>query len=171
MADHLFHYLTYLGDGIIWVPFAIWVLVYRKKMWPLVISAIVFSTFLVQFSKQVIFTNEARPTKSITEMALIHTVEGVELHTNNSFPSGHNTTAFSIFLLLCLLLSARYFWIPGFLLAVLTGYSRIYLAQHFPLDAGAGMIAAVISVYASLWVQERIDARYNPASAEMNQIH
>jgi membrane-associated phospholipid phosphatase len=49
----------------------------------------------------------------------------------------------------------------GFLMALLTGYSRIYLAQHFPLDVGAGMITAVISVYLSLRIQQLFNKKQN----------
>ena len=53
------------------------------------------NTAVVQFGKHYVFANEARPTAVITDQALVHTVEGVELHKSNSFPSGHNTTAFT----------------------------------------------------------------------------
>ncbi|MDP1844771.1 MAG: phosphatase PAP2 family protein [Sediminibacterium sp.] len=155
-ADYFFHYLTYLGDGIIWVPLAVFIFIYKKQLFPLLLATIIFSTLIVQGSKQFVFPNEARPAATITNLTQIHTVEGVELHHSNSFPSGHNTTAFSVYLILCLVLSARYFWIIGFFIAALVGYSRVYLAQHFPLDAGAGMLTAVVSVYLSLLIQKRI---------------
>jgi membrane-associated phospholipid phosphatase len=155
LGDVFFHYATFLGDGIMCVPFAMWIIFYKRKWTPLVISAIIFSTLLVNIGKHYVFENEARPTSAISNQALIHTVEGVELHKTNSFPSGHSSTAFSIYLIACLVLSARYLWLGGFFLALIAGYSRIYLAQHFPLDAGAGMIVAVISVYLSLLVQKK----------------
>ncbi len=155
-ADVFFHYITYLGDGIMWVPLTIFVYIYRKKYLPLVLSAIIISTLIVQVSKRYIFEKEARPTNSVTiNKSNIHTVKGVELHSNNSFPSGHNTTAFCIYLIATLLVQKRYFWLGGFLAAAVTGYSRIYLAQHYPLDAGAGMIAAVITISISSFIQGR----------------
>ncbi len=154
LGDFFFTYCTYLGDGIIWVPVALSFIFLRKKLLPLVFSAIIFSTLLVQVSKNVVFPNQARPTSAIQEINEIHTVKGVELHSNNSFPSGHTTTVFCIYLLGCLVIGGNAMLFIGLILALLTGYSRIYLAQHFPLDVGAGMITAVISIYISLWIQQ-----------------
>lgn len=155
IADGFFKYFTNAGDGLIWVPIGLYFIFFKRPLLPLILSAIVFSTLFVQTGKKIIYPNEARPTAAIeaTTQNPIHTVKGVTVHSNNSFPSGHTTTAFSLFLLACLLLPYRYFWLIGFTAACLAGYSRIYLAQHFPLDVGAGMICAAISVYLSLGVQ------------------
>jgi membrane-associated phospholipid phosphatase len=161
MADFFFRYCTYIGDGIVWVPIALVFIFYRKKLLPLVFSAIIVSTLFVQISKNFIFPNEARPTNAISQANLIHTVNGVELHSNNSFPSGHTTTVFCIYFLGCLLIGGNWMIYGGFIIALLTGYSRIYLAQHFPLDVGAGMITAVISIYISLWIQQLFNKKQN----------
>lgn len=162
-ADFFFKYFTHAGDGIFWVPFALYFIFYKRKLLPLVLSAIILSTLLVQTGKKIIYPNEARPTAAIesTLQNPIHTVKGVTVHSNNSFPSGHTTTAFSLFLLGCLLLPYTYFWLIGFTAALLAGYSRIYLAQHFPLDVGAGIICAYITVYLSLQIQKVFNKRWN----------
>lgn len=162
-ADFFFQYFTHAGDGIFWVPLALYFIFYKRKGLPLILSAIIFSTLLVQTGKKIIYPNEARPTAAIESSIQnpIHTVKGVTVHSNNSFPSGHTTTAFSLFLLGCLLLPYRYFWLIGFTAALLAGYSRVYLAQHFPLDVGAGMICAVITVYLSLQIQNLFNKRWN----------
>ncbi|MFX7140900.1 phosphatase PAP2 family protein, partial [Acinetobacter baumannii] len=72
-----------------------------------------------------------------------------------SFPSGHTTTAFSVYLLLLVLTDSAVLLVVGPILAAMAGYSRIYLAQHFPLDVGAGMITAVISVLLSRYIQRK----------------
>lgn len=154
-ADFFFHYLTYLGDGFVWVPLFVWFLFYRRKLLPLLISTILLSTLITQGIKNFVFPGQPRPTKAISDLSLIHTVPGVELHTINSFPSGHTTTIFSIFLLICLLTPRRNIIYPAFILAILVAYSRIYLAQHFPADLGGGMLAAVISVWVSLLIQQK----------------
>ncbi|MDP3392560.1 phosphatase PAP2 family protein [Sediminibacterium sp.] len=160
-ADFFFQYFTHAGDGIFWVPVGLYFIFFKRKLLPLILSAIVLSTLLVQTGKKIIYPNEARPTAAIesTTHSPIHTVKGVTVHSNNSFPSGHTTTAFSLFLLGCLLLPYTYFWLIGFTAALLAGYSRVYLAQHFPLDVGAGIICAVITVYLSLQIQKLFNKR------------
>ncbi len=154
-ADQFFRFWTNLGDGAVWVIVGLLFLAYRRKLLPLCFSAVIISTLIVQVTKNLIFPLVPRPTKAISELALIHTVPGVELHTMNSFPSGHTTTAFAVFLLACLVIPKRWVVLAGFIYALLVGYSRIYLAQHFPLDVGAGMLAAVISVLLSITIQKR----------------
>jgi hypothetical protein len=46
--------------------------------------------------------------------------------------------------------------ILGALFAIGCGYSRIYLAQHFPLDVAGGMIVAIITVLTSLYLRNKI---------------
>ncbi|MBA4196290.1 MAG: hypothetical protein C0459_01935 [Chitinophaga sp.] len=148
-ADYFFHYYTYLGDGIFWVPVVLFTFFFKRDYLVLVIAAIVFSTLLTHLFKDLLLPGEARPTKAIGNLQLIHVVKGVELHSIGSFPSGHTTTAFCFYLLACLFFNKRWIVFLGFLLALLVGYSRIYLAQHFPRDVAGGMVAACLTMVIS----------------------
>ncbi len=161
LADQIFVFATYLGDGTIWIPVALYVLLFRKKYTILLLGSIIYSTLFAQITKHFIFPGVLRPTRMISDLSLIHTVPGVEINSFYSFPSGHTTTVFTIYLLFCLLLSKKWIVPVGFLSALVVGYSRIYLAQHFPIDVGAGMIAGLISVYFSLRLQNWKDQYFN----------
>jgi len=153
LADKAFEYITYLGDGAIWIPIAVYILMFRKKYTVLLLSSILYSTLFAQIPKNYIFNGTPRPTKLITDWSTIHIVPGVHLYSIDSFPSGHTTTASSIFLFFCLLIPQKWIIPIGLLYMYLVGYSRIYLAQHFPLDVGAGMIGGLISIYFSIRLQ------------------
>ncbi len=100
----------------------------------------------------------------------LHWVDGVNMHTWLSFPSGHTTAFFSMFFLLSLLLcdslaaeekeKSSHSWLPAllqilcFVFALTGGYSRIYLSQHFAADVLAGCIVGVllsVLFYCTTW--------------------
>lgn len=153
-ADKFFYVFTFGGDALMWIPALLIVifLLKRKDAIALVIAAFVLSTIFVQGVKNLI--PEDRPIKAISNTSLIHTVQGVEVHTINSFPSGHSTTAFCIYFVFCLLIKKRWWVLVGFIYAVTVGYSRVYLAQHFPFDVAGGIVTAIISVWLSVFVQQ-----------------
>ena len=152
-ADTFFEYFTYLGDGLIWIPIALFFIWKQRQHLVLLLSTISLSTLLAQGIKNFVFTAEPRPTTLITDRSLIHTVSGVELHGFYSFPSGHTTTACCIFLLACLFFPKKWIVPIGLTYALLVGYSRVYLAQHFPLDVGGGLLIGSLSVWLSVFLQ------------------
>lgn len=155
IADLFFKFCTFLGDGVWWVAVLLLVIVFRKKYLPLLVSSFVFSEIFIQLFKSVLFPNMPRPTKAIADLSLIHIVKGVELHSLASFPSGHTTAAFTFFLLACLLIHRKWIVPVGFIYALSVAYSRVYLAQHFPIDLAGGMVAAMLSVSLGLVVSNK----------------
>lgn len=153
-ADFIFTYWTWLGDGVVWVGAFLWFLLFRRKFLPLFFSALLISTLLVQVTKY--YGTSPRPYTAIVDKNPIHTVIGVTLHGNYSFPSGHTASAFTIFLLAALLIPNRLVVPIGFIYAAGVGYSRVYLAQHFPLDVAGGMFTAVLAIILSIFIQERL---------------
>lgn len=166
VADLFFKFWTNLGDGAAWVVVSILVLLYRRNQWPLLFAAIIISTLITQLTKGYVIPAEPRPTAAIKGFP-IHTVEGVEVHTAYSFPSGHTAAAFTIFLLGCILVRKKWVLPVGFAYALLVAYSRVYLAQHFPLDLGGGMITAVITILLSLAIQNAWDRRQQKKNVQV----
>lgn len=101
---------------------------------------------LIQLLKNII--NAPRPLNYFKNAEWIHRVSGQPENYHLSFPSGHSGGAFALYCFLSLLLPEKWSWlgVPFFLAALLTGYSRIYLSQHFFADVFAGSLIGVLSV-------------------------
>jgi membrane-associated phospholipid phosphatase len=151
-ADYFFTYFTYLGDGLIWIPLFVYVLLYKRDFFIAIVAALIICTLITHFFKRVVFADELRPLRSLQDLARsVPLMNGKDAYVN-SFPSGHTSTAFTLALLLALILHRPWAAIFFPLVAFFVGYSRIYLAQHFVTDVLAGMIVGIISSYLSILV-------------------
>lgn len=143
-GDYFFQYLTHVGDGLFYVFVVLLLLFLSYKQALIAVCCFGASSLLAQLLKRVVFTDALRPKAFFADQPLsLHLVEGVTLYANNSFPSGHATSAFSVFCLLSLLLRQKQWGWLWFVLALLTSYSRIYLSQHFFGDIYAGSLLGV----------------------------
>ena len=73
-------------------------------------------------------------------------VEGVDLHSTLSMPSGHTSAVFAFCFSLALFCPKWWQKMLCLLIAILVGYSRIYLSQHFLADVLAGSIVGIVAV-------------------------
>ena len=163
-GDLVFPYITRLGEGYFSVLLVLFFLFYRYSL--AIISAIGFilTGGIVQLLKHLVFSDVLRPLKHFEGIADIHMVAGVSMHSFFSFPSGHSAGAFSLFFMISLVLSEKrkFLGVFLFLLAVLTGYSRIYLGQHFPVDVYAGSMIGVGCTWLTYWLLSRSELIKKP---------
>ena len=159
VADKVFEYSSYLAEGWIWIPYFIVLVGLYKKDTAFILMNFLVSTLLTQFAKNYIFDTAMRPMASGLDATQIHTVPGVEIHTFNSFPSGHTATAFTLFLLTTYLFPNKYALSIGIIYAMVCGYSRIYLAQHFPLDLAGGIFVALLTLPISIFIREKLNKK------------
>jgi membrane-associated phospholipid phosphatase len=154
-ADYFFNYVTFLGDGLIWVPIFLYVLIFNRDFFVAVLAALVICTVLTHFGKRVIFAEEPRPLRLLEDMArAVPLMKGRDSYVN-SFPSGHTSTAFTFALLLPYLVRRKFAVFVFPLIAFLVGYSRVYLAQHFATDVVAGIVVGIVSSYLALVIHDR----------------
>ena len=142
-GDVFFHYYTYVGD---WVPYVVvgGLLFYRYRMALFVLVSQLATGLVSIIIKQT--WNEPRPILYFKEhypAIQLHQVVGEHLHSSHSFPSGHTITAFAFFLALSFFTKRPSLHFLYFILALLVGYSRIYLSQHFALDVLVGSFIGV----------------------------
>ncbi len=145
--DWVFRNITWLGDGIIVVSLALILAFVKVRYGLFVLTTYLTSGIFVQLMKRVFFSHVKRPRGFFEGVAELYFVPGVDVHTTKSFPSGHTTTAFAFFACLALLIPNRYVKFTMFVLALLTGYSRVYISQHFLVDVFVGSMIGTLTTY------------------------
>jgi hypothetical protein len=145
--DFLMPWITLIADGWTIVVFCLLMFAWDRKAGLFISIACIIPSAIVQALKMTVFNGEPRPKWYFTHIDKIdlHYVPGVENWLYDSFPSGHTTVAFAFFFSLALCVPNRKFGMLFFMTALLVGYSRIYLSQHFLLDVFAGSIFGTIT--------------------------
>jgi membrane-associated phospholipid phosphatase len=149
-GDLFFRYFTHVGDGLFMLAVGVVLIgLGKRKLGIMMLIAFVASGLIIQSIKK--FKPEPRPGRYFTQIDRIHKVEDQPLTGNNSFPSGHTTTAFAFFSMLAF--SSRVYGMQlfYFILALLVGYSRIYLGHHFFKDVYVGSIIGFITSLIVVW--------------------
>ncbi|AKD57336.1 phosphatase PAP2 family protein [Spirosoma radiotolerans] len=147
LADLIFPYVTYVGDGAFFIVVCLLLLaLVNWRVGLMAFASFALSSLTSEFLKKIVFDGSPRPLKYFEHSTFqYHVIEGLDIHSYNSFPSGHTTTAFAMFGLLAFLdqkKSRGWVWL---LLGVLAGYSRVYLFQHFVEDVFAGSLVGTLS--------------------------
>ena len=156
ILDVFFRYITFLGDGLIIVPLFVGTFIYRYYHG---IVTLITGGFVLLFSqglKKTIFSGWPRPTAYFDVPVEFNFVENVEVHSYNTFPSGHTMTAFAVFFLLALVVQRKNMYVLFFLISCLVGMSRVYLLQHFFVDIYFGSILGILSVLLGIFVTDKI---------------
>lgn len=142
--DFIFIYFTYFGDGFFCVAIALLLFLFKKRFLALmVLSSYALSGIIAQVLKY--FILEARPAIFLKATTYKYFIENVTLHNFHAFPSGHTASAFALVAVLSFAAKNKNFSLLFLLLAIMVGYSRIYLAQHFMDDVLIGAIIGVLS--------------------------
>jgi membrane-associated phospholipid phosphatase len=155
IADFLAPFVTDLGNGWFAVIIAAVLTLFSYRKAFIVITAWGVTSLFAQLIKNIV--KAPRPKLYFqNQISHIHFVKGTYLDMHNSFPSGHTVTAFSLAVLFTYW-SKNKAWGPIFLLiAVMVGYSRMYLSEHFFEDVTAGsVIGLVITVIWLYWLDNK----------------
>lgn len=146
-TDVFFKYATHIGDGLTAVIlFVLLILFFRigAGFWGLLgLAAVGIASFVMKYY---LFPKSPRPHHYFWGNKMIHYVDDVKTLIENSFPSGHTFTAFFLFTYLSLMTFTEGILIQLIfaMLAIISGYSRVYLAQHFIGDILTGAVLGII---------------------------
>jgi membrane-associated phospholipid phosphatase len=148
-GDVFFKYFTFLGDGITVITLSLILAAFSYRYAFLMITSYAVTSFIAQALKRLF--DAPRPSLYFKDaLSKIYFVKGVELHTLHSFPSGHTVTIFSAAIVGTYLVKNKAWGIFFFLIALLVGYSRMYLSAHFFEDVVAGSVVGIIVTL--MWV-------------------
>ncbi|WP_165933376.1 phosphatase PAP2 family protein [Arundinibacter roseus] len=171
--DWIFSFMTFLGDGIFVIGMVLLFAWFSIKKGTLILAGYVFSGIIVQLSKHFVFPDAHRPARVMENiLPWLHTVSGVAMYQNGSFPSGHTTSAFALFAMLAFFNSSMPYKLFFLLLALLVAYSRMYLLQHYLLDVHMGAFlgtgtAALLYYLSEKKVLPRLDTWENRGLREL----
>lgn len=142
---------TRLGDyGILWILLALGLLAFPKtRRAGLAVSCALLLEVLC--CNLLLKPLVARP-RPYTYRDLQLLIPALE---DYSFPSGHTAASFAA-------ASALFFrrsrlWIPAFALAVLLGFTRLYLYVHFPTDVLCGALLGALAGFAGCLLAGRLE--------------
>ncbi|MFY0591987.1 phosphatase PAP2 family protein [Roseivirga sp.] len=145
--DLFFKYWTYLGDGVLLGVLGLVLLLTNYYRFLMFIIAVAFQTVFVHIFKQWLSAGEPRPkTFFADQIEVLNFVEGVTVRGYDSFPSGHTASGFTLFFFLILIIKNEWARVALFITAVLVGFSRVYLLQHFARDIYVGSLFGILSV-------------------------
>ncbi|HEY4967813.1 MAG TPA: phosphatase PAP2 family protein [Puia sp.] len=149
--DTFFILFTNLGNGLFAMGLITIMLVMKKIGWSIQTGvSFLVSGLIAQLFKHLI--HSPRPMLFFRPQE-IHWIYGITRTGWTSFPSGHTATIFAITTLLSFYFPGSRTGILFFAIAALTGFSRIYLSEHFPIDILGGLLTGVltsVAVYAMI---------------------
>ncbi len=144
--------MWWVSNMLIWTPLYIWLIYllarsYGKKIWWILLTVallILSSDRLSVFLKNTV--QRLRPSHEPALLGMVHSVNNY-MGGTYGFVSSHaaNTMALAVFLWLLLPDRARVARMVLIPYVIFTGYSRIYLGVHYPLDILGGWMVGILT--------------------------
>lgn len=171
--DSFLYYITYLGDGIVMPFLLLIILAYNLRLGICTTLSFFTAALVTNILKYQFFADVNRPWQVFkwTVNIPLKYVDASDLHIHNSFPSGHATQAFAIFMCLAFFSKRPEFKLLFFAVALFTAFSRVYLSQHWLVDITVGSIIGAISsvVFYFLFIERNILPKFNRSLLKKSQ--
>jgi membrane-associated phospholipid phosphatase len=169
--DDFFRNITVLGHGFFTMCVICLFLFFHFRKSIVIFFAFVASGIIVQSLKTTVFADTLRPKGYFEGKEILHFVDGVNQLVIQTFPSGHSASAFALFLCLAAFTKIKPLKFLFFILASLTAFSRVYISQHFLIDAMAGsVIGVVITIIVLYYFYYRKPFAFLDSSIIPNQV-
>jgi membrane-associated phospholipid phosphatase len=140
--DVFFKYITHLGDGLFAIAIVLIGLFFNVKKSIYVLITYISASLISTIIKNYIYLDTCRPSFAFQYFVRepLQLISGVEMNTFHSFPSGHSTTAFAVFICFLFMSQKIKYKFCWFILALLAAFSRTYLSQHWLVDIYFGSL-------------------------------
>jgi len=154
--DIFFAWETWLGNGTFFIIICLLLLFRNYGNALLGMISFTFSAIFPQALKKLVFADIVRPVKYFEGDVPLHLVEGMRHHHYFSFPSGHSTSIFATMFFLTLIIKNPKWGALFAGIALVTAFSRVYLAQHFFSDIYAGAWLGIFSTMLAFVLFEKL---------------
>lgn len=143
--DALMLFLTDLGLGTVVAAVMVALLFWKVRFGLTGLVSLGLVAIFTNVGKKMLFAERARPFNYFYYDDFHRFIYTAELNYHYSFPSGHSMTIFAAMSLFAVLAGKQWAGMVFFVAALVIGFTRIYLLQHFFLDVYVGSILGVIS--------------------------
>ncbi|WP_346930672.1 phosphatase PAP2 family protein [Clostridium sp.] len=152
--DAIMPFITRLGDaGFIWITVSI-ILICTKKYRKVGITSLLAISISTILTEGIIkhLVERIRP-------IIAYPIDNplIKLPTSSSFPSGHTASSIAVAYVLSTYIKRYKFYFIS--LAVLIGFSRIYLYVHYFSDVLGGAVVGLISGILSVYIVRKISEK------------
>lgn len=154
--DQFFIYYTIIGDGAFSAILGIFIffIIRKRKLAVDLLIAWAATGILTQVIKRIVAA--PRPMAYFSPKTFPFFINDVIHSGLNSFPSGHTVTAFAVATVLAVHTSSQWGKLLFLLAAILVGFSRIYLSQHFLSDVLGGAAFGITGAACCLWFTRKL---------------
>ena len=178
-------FITNLGDGAFWIIFSLLMLIPKKTRKAGVVMLVAMA--LMGIGNNLIIKNlVARPRpynlldwEGISKYPALAAKWAEQYHfpgyvdklTSYSFPSGHTSSSFAPALALMLTLDKKDkpWAIPAIILALLIGFTRIYVHVHYCTDVLGGLVSGAIWAVAAYFIVKAVYPKVTAAIAKRKE--
>ncbi|MBK6730931.1 MAG: phosphatase PAP2 family protein [Bacteroidetes bacterium] len=170
VLDFIFRWTTWLGDGVT-VGIICFILLFVQFRAAVFASIVSIANLVITGALKKAFSYP-RPA-TYFETIDLNFVHGIKTYYHLSFPSGHTSAAFCIYLTLAIICKKKKLGLLFFFIAMAVAESRVYLLQHFEEDLLFGSAIAIVltTVTASLIYKKplREDSIWNRSLLTLNK--
>lgn len=154
--DRTVDWITRIGLGSTMVIVALGFALYKLRYTMMMLFNLALVGLVTGVSKNLLFPHIVRPMKYFEPEAFHRMVRLYDYNLLHSFPSGHSITIFAMMSLLAYLSGKKSAGVLFVLVAVVVGFTRIYLLQHFFIDVYVGSVLGVICTLTTIWMGDHV---------------